>query len=335
MNVKLKHLRQEKDGRVYVRRNGRSIRLTSTPTNGSFLAEYTAALEALSGVTRAPRSAARGTLRWLCQQYFQSREWASSAPATQRGKRGILEAVCELHGDKPVALMETRHVKMLRDEKKSAGAANKRLKVLRRLFQWAVEEELLSRNPAANVTRLRNKSDGYHSWTVEEVRQFEKTHEPGTRARLAMALLLYTGARRGDVVRFGPDMVKDGWLSYSGQKTGQAVTIPLPKPLTELLEGLPSEGTFLRTRAGKPFVVESFGNAFRKWCDAAGLQNCSAHGLRKAGAALAAERGATEAELNAIFGWGHGSKEASVYVKAASRKVLSGRAAELISVPRN
>lgn len=336
MNLNLKHLRREKDGRLYVRRNGRSVRLTSAPSSAEFIAEYAAALAKLDVKRGMPKITGKGSLSWLCQTYFQSREWAGFAPATQTGKRGILEAVCQLHGDKPVALMEARHVKMLRDEKKSAGAANKRLKVLRRLFQWAVEEELLSRNPAANVTRVRNKSDGYHSWTVDEVRQFEKAHAPGTRPRLALALLLYTGARRGDVVRMGPEMVKDGWMSFVTDKNGTEVTIPISPDLQEHINLCDrSASTYLQTAFRKPYTAAGFGNAFREWCNAAGLQNCSAHGLRKAGAALAAERGATEAELNAIFGWGHGSKEASVYVKAASRKVLSGRAAELISVPRN
>jgi integrase len=231
--------------------------------------------------------------------------------------------------------MEPRHVKMLRDEKKSAGAANKRLKVLRRLFAWAVEEELLSRNPAANVPRVRSKSTGYHSWTVDEVRQFEKTHPTGTRPRLALALLLYTGARRSDVVRMGPAMVEDGWLTFVTEKTGTEVAIPISPDLQEQIKLCdPSAETYLQTARGEPYTAAGFGNAFRDWCNAAGLHGCSAHGLRKAGAALAAERGATEAELNAIFGWGHGSKEASTYIKAASRKVLAGRAAELISVPR-
>ena len=55
--------------------------------------------------------------------------------------------------------------------------------------------------------------------------------------------------------------------------------------------------TFLVTAHGKPFTTAGFGNRMRKWCDAAGLKDCSAHGLRKAGACIAAENGATEAQL--------------------------------------
>ena len=47
---------------------------------------------------------------------------------------------------------------------------------------------------------------------------------------------------------------------------------------------------------------ESIGNLLKEKCVAAGLMNRSAHGLRKAAATVAAENGATEAELDAIFG---------------------------------
>ena len=51
----------------------------------------------------------------------------------------------------------------------------------------------------------------------------------------------------------------------------------------------------------------------------------SGHGLRKASATIAAESGATEAELNAMFGWS-GHQMAQLYTKKADRKRLAARA---------
>lgn len=87
---------------------------------------------------------------------------------------------------------------------------------------------------------------------------------------------------------------------------------------------------FLVTAFGKPFTLNGFGNWFRKQCDEAGLKHCSAHGLRKAGAALAAENGATERQLMAIFGWTT-MKEASRYTRAARQKVLAASGMKLLS----
>ena len=69
----------------------------------------------------------------------------------------------------------------------------------------------------------------------------------------------------------------------------------------------------------KPFTKESFGNAFKDACKAAGLMRHSAHGCRKIAATRAAEHGATVAQLNAIFGW-KGTAMASLYPEEADRK---------------
>ena len=50
----------------------------------------------------------------------------------------------------------------------------------------------------------------------------------------------------------------------------------------------------------------------------------SGHGLRKASATIAAESGASEAELNAMFGW-TGHQMAQLYTKKADRKRLAAR----------
>ena len=88
------------------------------------------------------------------------------------------------------------------------------------------------------------------------------------------------------------------------------------------------------TAYGCPFTEDGFGVRFRDWCDKAGLFFCSAHGLRKAGAALAAENGATEHQLMAIFGW-RTIQEAERYTKAARRKKMAGDALPLLRRTKN
>ena len=66
--------------------------------------------------------------------------------------------MCEKDADKPVALMEARHVRALRDERSDRpGAANTRLKALKALFVWACEEkpELAPQNPALGVRKIK------------------------------------------------------------------------------------------------------------------------------------------------------------------------------------
>ena len=85
------------------------------------------------------------------------------------------------------------------------------------------------------------------------------------------------------------------------------------------------------TAYSRPFTPAGFGMRFREWCNQAGLEHCSAHGLRKAGATMAAERGASEAQLNAIFGWAENSNESRRYTRSARQKVLAANALTLLS----
>jgi len=101
-------------------------------------------------------------------------------------------------------------------------------------------------------------------------------------------------------------------------------------PLQRVPEASPcGELTFLVTEFGQPFSADSFGNWLRGRCDEAELPQCSAHGLRKAGAALAAENSASARELIAIFGW-LTMKEAECYTQAARRRRLARNAGELL-----
>lgn len=101
------------------------------------------------------------------------------------------------------------------------------------------------------------------------------------------------------------------------------MNLPMLPELLRVIAASPcGDLTFLVTAFNRPFTANGFGNWFRDRCDEAGLPNCSAHGLRKAGATVAAENGATEHQLMVIFGW-RTLKEASRYTREASRKKLA------------
>ena len=93
-------------------------------------------------------------------------------------------------------------------------------RVLRAMFAHAVEDGWRKDDPSRDVKAIRSKTDGFHSWTEGEIEQFEARHKPGSRARLAFALLLYTGQRRGDTVRMGRQHVRDSVLFLRQQKRG-------------------------------------------------------------------------------------------------------------------
>jgi hypothetical protein len=83
------------------------------------------------------------------------------------------------------------------------------------MFGWAIEQTppLMKTNPARDVRRIKYETEGFHTWTPQEFEEFEARHPLGTKAHLALALLLYTGTRRGDMVTRGRQHVRDGWLA--------------------------------------------------------------------------------------------------------------------------
>jgi integrase len=107
------------------------------------------------------------------------------------------------------------------------------------------------------------------------------------------------------------------------------VEVPVLPELLRIIDTSPTgDLTFLVTEQGRPFTAPGFGNWFRARCDEAGVPG-SAHGLRKAGAATAAENGATPHQLMSIFGW-LTLAEAERYTRAAERKRMAGDAMELL-----
>lgn len=359
-SVRLRYLVEDVDRhgnvRLYVRRPGvAKVRLHETPGTDAFMAEYRAALagqntcpgRAGSRNSKIGGGAEKGSLRWLTQQYFASAEFRLLAPATQVMRRRTLETLCQtpdktgksLLGDKPFALLETRHVRAMRDAKSATpDAANTFVKVLRQMFAWAIGAALADKNPGRDVPKLRSANpDGHHSWTNADIAAFEAKHPVGTKARLAMALFLYTGQRRSDIVLMGPQHIKDGYLTLTQQKNRQTKPVRLQLPvlpeLQAIIDATPiakQHLTFLTTEFGRPFTTNGFGSKFRDWCDQAGLHHCSAHGLRKAMAAQLAESGAGE---NEIMAWtGHQtSYEVTRYTKGARQRVLADRAAERLT----
>jgi integrase len=299
---------------------------------------------------QAPRGGApAGTLGWLAATYFAAIEFTGLPTVSQSTRRGIIEAclrepVKPNSADKlalcPLPLLSAVHIRMLRDRRADKpGAANNRLKYIGSMLSWAVERNLIRTNPARDVKPLRYATDGFHAWTPDEVKQFEAHHAIGTKARLALALMLYLGARRGDVVALGRQHVRDGVIRFVPLKTRRkkmhAIEIPIMPELARIIEASPTGNfTFLMTEWGKPFTANGFGGWFRDRCNEAGLPQCSPHGLRKAGATIAAERGATDRQLMAMFGW-ESARQATTYTASADRKRLAAEAARLISSDQN
>jgi integrase len=273
-----------------------------------------------------------GTVNAAIVSYYQSSDFTQRlAESSRKMRRAILERFREEHGDKRIGLMHTQALQTIIGKKSPAAAQNWH-KTLRGLIDHAMSLGMITSDPLAAVKLVPVKTNGHHAWERDECAQFEAHHALGTRARLAYELLLQVGHSRSDVVGMGRQHVRNGVLSLQRQKTKVAFDVPIMPTLQRAIDAMPPSDhmMFLVTGQGRPFTAAGFGNWFRRVCNEAGLpKRCSSHGLRKAAATRAAERGATTTQLMAWFGW-KTVDEAERYTRSADRKQAAAALGKLI-----
>jgi integrase len=310
--------------RFYFRRAGYNrVVLPGLPWSPIFMAAYE---EALQNGDKGGIGAGRtipGTVNAALIAYFQHPSFTDAlAKVTQQNRRAILEKFRAEHGDKRLALMHATALQTIINKKRPGSQRNFK-KAMRGFLDFCMSQNLIKIDPLAGTKLAKMKTRGHHTWTDEEIARYQDHHAPGTKARLALELLLQTGHARADVVRMGPQHVRGGKLSMQRQKTGVQFDIPLlPDLVAEIELHLKSDLAFLVSERGRPFSAASFGNKFRTWCNDAGLKQCSAHGLRKASAVRHALNGASAFELMAWHGW-KTIDEAQRYVEEANRIKLA------------
>lgn len=327
----------------------KKVRIEATPWTEKFMLLYHSAMSGdAEKPARTPNRVQADTWSWLCHAYFSSSDFTGLDTSTQKRRRSALEATFIetikpgsplLWADCPIERITPVAIRSLRDRKAidTPDGANARLKAIRGVFRWAVspDVELVSSNPARDVPPIPIVTDGHHSWDLAEVRRYIKRHPIGSKAYLALCLLMFSGGRRSDAVLFGREHLQDGWLRYTQHKGRNSkpmkLEVPVVPALRAAIDAQPiSNPTFLVTSFDKPFTSNGFGNWFKDRCVEADLPHCSAHGLRKAGATLAAHNGATERQLMAMFGW-RTSAMAQLYTRAAEQKRLALAAMHLIN----
>jgi integrase len=331
--------------RLYFKRGrgNRKVLMPSDPKSEEFAARYRELCGDAGVVRLAGKELTDNTYRWLVDEYLSSGTFKRLDKLTQAKRRQILEACCaepvvpdrkETFAAFPLPRLQTKHLEVLRDRKEHVPSAQiNRVKTLKALFKWALAKKKVLTNPARNLAVEAAPAGGHHSWTPAEVRQFEERHPIGSKARLALALMLWTGVRRSDLVNLGRQHVREGWLRFTQQKNRNRrpvqIAVPILPELQTVIDASPTGAlTFLVTASGAPYTVWGFGNWFRDRCVEAGVPG-RAHGLRKAGAATAAENGATTKQLMAIFGW-LTLEQAETYVRAAEKEKLARDAMGLL-----
>lgn len=321
--------------RHYFRRKGqKEVQLKGDPTSPEFMEAYRLLCETEpSPKPRSPRHKP-GSFGALVDEYLGtgapdsrgSAEFSGLAESTQREYRRVMERLAIEHGSKPVALLQRRHIRRIRDERaETPGAANTLVRTIKLLMTFAIDQGYRTDNPAARMKLF--KLGEWRSWTDEELQAFEAHWPSGSMQRRAYALALYTGQRRADVVAMTRSHIDRGKAIRVRQSKGQGeieVWIPLHPTLRIELAHVPADQPrLLTTSESTGFDPIYFGAWFADAIEAAGLpEDCVLHGLRKAAARSLAEAGCTDSQIMAITGH---TTSAMVrhYTKAAEKQRMA------------
>lgn len=336
MLFNLEHLtvRTNRDGtqRYYFRRRGQPLcRLPGEPLSDDFMAKYR---ECEAWV--APHAGSNeGTFAWICDRYMDSTAFTSKAQATKDARRRVIATMVaeplepgfpEKFGDEKAKSLKVAHIEILRDRKAdNPNAGNERLKILRQVFKMAVSKKWMDHNLARDLEALSVPQGGHDTATDEHIAQYLDKHTSGP-AWLAGMILKHTGVRVSDLRILGLPNLQKGRLVFNTVKTNVLCQLPIPP---DLARALPRDNiTFLLSDLGKPYESDkSLSQRVAKWFSQAGVKGITAHSVRKWRATRMAEKGATEYQLMASFGW-KDPKEARPYVQAANRQKMAQEASD-------
>lgn len=309
----------------YVRKgSGPRIRIRGEYGSVEFLAEYQAAV---SGNVKTS-TISNGTLTWLIEIYRETAAWNALSQATRRQRDNIFKQVVTISGGMTCRITAASIEAGIERRAATPAQARHFLDAMRGLYRWAKKAKHVRIDPTAGIENPQKgrKGPGFRPWTEDDVAAYEARWPIGTRERVWLDVLLYTGLRRGDAVKLGRQHVRNGVATIKTEKTGAEVHLPILAVLQRTLDTSPiGDLAFIVGARGIPFRKESFGNMFHEACLQAGVKG-SAHGVRKIAATRAAENGATVAQLEALFGWS-GGRMAALYTRAADRRRLALQAA--------
>ena len=145
--------------------------------------------------------------------------------------------------DRPIASITRAEVKALLRAKAQVApiAANRLASLISKLFNWALDEEIVTASPAVRLKRTE-EHERERSLSEDEIRVlWPALDRIGYPFGHALKLLLVAGQRRGEVADLKwSDLTSDGWLlPGASAKSKAGHRVPLSTLAMEIIEFMP------------------------------------------------------------------------------------------------
>ena len=203
-----------------------------------------------------------------------------------------------------------------------------RLGLARRLYEFAIKQDMCRNNPFASVTPIGRKRVGKPQLRIDEARRFEQIAielaQAGDAAALGALLMLHLGLRQGEVAaRIARDVDDEGRVLWvpSGKTKNARRRLKVPEVLRPLLlrqVEITPPGALLFYKGEKVPPTNYFWSQVRRLCHLADVPAVCPHSLRGLHATLALEGGATADAVARALGHGSFSMTARHYASESS-----------------
>lgn len=263
----------------------------------------------------AERARARNsqTFRALSEQYLVWAEANKRASSAKEDRRLLVHDLLPVLGALPVETIGRAEVQEVVDTVLRRGVrvgANRAFGLVRRIFNWALSRDLVSRNPCDRMERPVEERDRERVLSVSEIRTLwtEFDAQPQVLG-IAFKILLLTAQRRGEVLGMWWKDVQDGLWTIRGHasKRKRDHVVPLSPLALELIERLRDDGSevwvFPRQRRSNdgPASVDTLGHAAARIAARTGIE-WRIHDLRRTASTLMAATGVPEKLIPRILG---------------------------------
>lgn len=161
--------------------------------------------------------------------------------------------------------------------------ANRCLSVLKVVFQYAVEEQIVDSNPCVGVERHEERKRSRYLSDAEYAAIHSKA---GPRLQVIMDLAYFTAQRIGDVLAIRRSDLTDDGIRFKQGKTGTMLTVAWTPPLQDAVERAKLLNrsivafTLLHNRRGKAPGYRTVRDQWDRAVAAAGVLDAHIHDLR-------------------------------------------------------
>ncbi|MGI9493727.1 MAG: tyrosine-type recombinase/integrase [Geminicoccaceae bacterium] len=288
---------------AYYRRDGLRFRIEGEPGTAEWLANYEHIHQKFER-GRKEKGPTPGSVNAGIIAYQQSDRFDVLASSTKERYRYALVRLGDILGDFPLSSITRRAVVRLQNKIAETQPRNaiEVVKVLNLVFQCAMDLGEVDENPAEKIKKpARYKAKQHEAWTDKQIETFLADANPVWRRAVIVAL--YTGLRRGDLLRLSRSHVKDGWIEIDIAKTDGQTAIPIHSDLqAELERPMPRPSLMLiPTAHGRQMNKDSLSHGIQKEWRRLGVEKGPpVHGLRRSAIIRLLEAGCSVEEVKSI-----------------------------------